>query len=232
MINKILIICPSRSRPANALNMYKSFLSTTSGLSDFCFVLDNDDPEISLYPSPKSYDLIPLYNDKRTRLGPCLNIAFEKYNNYKYYGFLGDDHRFRTKSWDTTFINKIINEGKGFGVCYGNDLLQKDKLPTAVVISANILNFIGYFSLPGLIHFKIDRFWKELGLSINKLFYFENVIIEHMHMSCHKSKNDIIYEESHTKDIINNDNSVFSNFKKNSLPAIASKLSRHIKNEI
>lgn len=232
MINKILIICPSRSRPTNALNTYKSFLSTTSGLSDFCFVLDNDDPEISLYPSPNSYDLLPLYNNKRTRLGPCLNIAFKKYNNYKYYGFLGDDHRFRTKSWDTTFINKIINEGNGFGICYGNDLLQKKRLPTSVVISANILNYLGYFSLPGLIHFKIDGFWKELGLSINKLFYFKDVIIEHMHRSCHKSKDDQIYRESDCPEFHSNDNSIFFNFKKNSLPAISSKLIRYMKNEI
>jgi hypothetical protein len=104
---------------------------------------------------------------------------------------MGDDHLPRTHGWDEKLYDPISK--RGYGVSYGNDLFQKQALPTAVMMSSNIIKILGFMAPPALIHMFMDNFWKRLGEELRCLDYFDDVIIEHMHAYVGKSELDEMY---------------------------------------
>ena len=224
MINKILFIVPSRNRSEKVKEFINSWRETQSGYSDLLLILDNDDEQLNQYPKDKD---ISIYVGVRVGFGKSINKGVELYPDYKYYGIGGDDHRFRTKSWDKIMIDKIEKEG-GWGITYGNDLFQKKSLPTATVISANIIKALGYISPPNLIHLKIDRSHKVLGEAIGRLFYMPEIIIEHIHPSAKKTKWDKDYERVNSKEMNNHDGQVYEEWFKD-LSLLANKIKELIK---
>lgn len=159
----------------------------------------------------------------RVNLCSGTNLGVKLYPNYKYYASVGDDHRFLTKGWDKIMIDKIEANG-GWGIVYGDDLLQSERLPTAVVISANIIKAMGYMMPPGLIHLRIDVAWKKLGDSIDKLFYIPEVIIEHLHPAAGKAEWDDGYSTSNSGEIKTRDSRNYDIWVEKELPKIVRKI--------
>jgi hypothetical protein len=83
----------------------------------------------------------------------------------------------------------------GHGIVYGNDLIHGPNLPTAVVMSASIVQTVGYMCPPGLVHLMLDNFWKAAGEGAGCLSYLPDVIIEHMHPLVGKAPDDPGYQE-------------------------------------
>lgn len=206
----ILIQLSSKSRPQKIEGFYKSWRQTTSGLSDVVTCLDDDDITLNEYIR---------HNDILFDVGSgkymcdSINRAFKKYPNYKYYFIVSDDHRIRTKGWEEKFIKKIEENG-GRGVCYGNDLMYGEKLSTAAFISGNIFRALGFIAIPGLYHMWVDKSWMEIGKQLKKLYYFPEVIIEHMHYKVGKSLADDSYLRVNNKKIHDHDKNIFDVWKK------------------
>lgn len=192
MKKQILIMVPSRSsggiRNKNIPDLFSSWKETTSGYSNFLLGLDNDDEHHYL---PRNEEIIYDINENMN-LVPKLNLLSSKYiDEYEYFFFMGDDHRFRTKKWEEEFLNSA--EKEKYSIYYGEDLKKENNLPTSVFISTNIIKKIGYFVPPCLKHMYADNFWLDLGKRVNCLKYFDNVIIEHLHPSTKKAKLDSQY---------------------------------------
>ena len=120
-------------------------------------------------------------------------------------------------------IDKIEQEG-GLGIAYGNDLLQGDKLPTAAVLSANIIKVMGYIMPPELTHLRIDVAWRKLGVSIGKLFYMPEIIIEHLHPSANKAEWDEGYVRVNSEEMKLHDNKNYNTWVSDELPKIVKKI--------
>lgn len=196
MKKKILIIVPSRSgnskRYPNVDRFIENWKINTQGLSDLCIALDDDDE----HKYPKRDGVIYEINP-RIRMVPTLNqIAIKYKDEYKYIAFFGDDHVIKTK-WESEFINFFDSKG-GIGIAYGNDLLQGEKLPTAVCLTSNIVDALGYMAPKNLIHMYADNFWLSLGKRLNIIKYFNNVIFEHLHPDNGKALKDTQYDESNS----------------------------------
>ena len=173
-MNSNLVILPTRSRPDSAERCIKA-LKEHSVMSDFCIAIDDDQSD--LYPRLDGviYEVNP-----RLRMNGTLNLVANKYaDKYETIFFLGDDHLVQTPSWDE-YLTKAIAH-KGYGLAYGNDLLQGRGLATAVMMSTNIIRAVGYMAPPNLVHLFMDNYWMILGQRLGTLWYFENVIIEHLH---------------------------------------------------
>jgi hypothetical protein len=99
--------------------------------------------------------------------------------DYRALASLGDDHLPRTPGWDLRLLEAIAGMG-GTGFAYGNDLLQGAALPTAVVVSSNIVTALGWMCEPSMRHYCIDNVWKDLGEGAGCLAYLPDVIIEHL----------------------------------------------------
>ena len=117
----------------------------------------------------------------------ALNYAAPMYvEEYEAIGFMGDDHRPRTTGWDSAYLDVL--RGLGPGYVYGNDLLVGERIPTHVAISSSIIKSLGFFGPPGFTHLCVDLTWKDMGEALGRLFYLENVIVEHMHPAAGKWK--------------------------------------------
>lgn len=185
MNKELLIIVPTRERKENARLLYDAHFKNST-ISDLCFGIDDDDQTDYEIFEGVIYERSP-----RISMGNTLNSIANKYaDSYKYLAFMGDDHRPRTKDWDVLLSEPLKNK---IGISYGNDLLQGKNIPTAVVLSAEIVKCLGFMTPPELKHFFFDTYWKDLGEGLDRLHYMDNVIIEHMHPLNNKSEGDSTY---------------------------------------
>ena len=188
-MNTNLVILPTRSRPESAERCINA-LKEHSVISDFCIAIDDD--QADLYPrlDGVTYEVNP-----RLRMNGTLNLVANKYaDKYETIYFLGDDHLVQTPKWDEHLSDAIAK--KGFGLAYGNDLLQGQKLATAVMMSTNIIRAVGYMAPPKLVHLYMDNYWMILGSRLGSLWYFDEVIIEHLHPVAGKAQWDEGYVEA------------------------------------
>jgi len=223
MKNKILILLPTRERPKKTHEAIQAWLKTkTAGKSDLVLGLDIDDPTLSDYIAiNKQATFINI--GPRVKMCPTVNRLVKQFPDYKYYAFIGDDHVFRTKGWDEMMINKIEQNG-GIGVCYGDDKLQGETLASAFVISKTFVDLQGgYIPDPRLIHMCMDNQVMILARQFGKLFYIPEIIIEHMHYTTGKSKNDAMYASVNNNIVLLADQKVLSEWRTQELPKIITK---------
>jgi hypothetical protein len=193
-MNTNLVIIPSRSRPESIERAVKA-LKENSIISDICVAIDDD--QADLYPRLDGviYEVNP-----RLRMNGTLNLVANKYTDkYKTIFFMGDDHLPSTHQWDH-FLSEAIAT-KGYGLAYGNDLFQGKNLATAVMMSTNIIKSFGFMAPPKLVHLFMDNFWMLLGMDLDAIWYFDDVIIEHLHFLAGKSQVDAGYIENNSNDV-------------------------------
>ena len=193
-MNTNLVIIPSRSRPESIERAVKA-LKENSILSDICVAIDDD--QADLYPRLDGviYEVNP-----RLRMNGTLNLVANKYaDKYETIFFMGDDHLPSTHQWDHFLSGAIAS--KGYGLAYGNDLFQGKNLATAVMMSTNIIRSFGFMAPPKLVHLFMDNFWMLLGMDLDAIWYFDDVIIEHLHFLAGKSQVDAGYIENNSNDV-------------------------------
>jgi hypothetical protein len=196
-MSRLLLIVPSRKRPSACAELLEEVLKKSDD-AEIIFGLDDDDK--SVYPTQvlEAAEINP-----RLRMGGTLNLIAKKYaDKYDYLAFMGDDHRPRTQGWDTILCDAI---GDKPGVAYGDDLLQGQNLPTAVVMSSSIVRKIGYMVPPVLVHMYMDNFWRDFGQKLGNLQYRPDVVIEHLHYLAGKAINDLQYQEVNSSAVYEND---------------------------
>jgi len=109
-------------------------------------------------------------------------------------GFMGDDHRVRTPGWD----RMLALAAGDWGVAYGDDLLQGPRLPTAVVMAADLVRVLQKMAPFELRHMYCDDYWLRLGHGLDRIRYLHDVVIEHMHPSAGKAELDESYRQTNS----------------------------------
>lgn len=209
---KTLIVCCTRERPERAKKMLDSIIQTTSGEYSVIFLIDIDDPKLNeyiklLYPMKCNTNI-----GIRQTTTFLINTAFSLHNNFDYYHITNDDFIYKTKDWNKKFIDKL--EENKYGVCYGNDLLQKENMPTAPFISGNIVRELGWLQMPTLKHLGGDCVWGAIGKGLNKLFYFPEIIIEHVHYQARKAVIDNVYQRTNSSEMYQKDSEAYREWYK------------------
>lgn len=192
-MSDLLVLVPTRGRPQNAYGFYVSWSALTED-ADLCFVVDVDDPLLGTYQyrGPMMPKASFYFAPPKLRMCGALNHAALNFAvDYKYIGFMGDDHRCRTVGWD-----KVVREAVGdrnLAIVYGNDMLQGEAMPTAVIMTSNIVNALGYMAPPSMEHLCLDLVWKDWGEATGCLTYLDHVVFEHMHPANGKAEMDAGY---------------------------------------
>lgn len=216
----VLMLCPSRGRPSNIAELIKCWQDTTVS-ARLMVLTDSDDPALPAYESLPWAENIVHLTGPPSRIGPLLNlVAPPLARDADVIGFLGDDHRPRTLGWDTILAAHLDRPG----VAYGDDLLQREKLPTACLISSVIIRTLGYMVPPGMIHLYLDDFWKMVGTETGNLVYDPGVIMEHMHPVAGKGVMDEGYLRNNSSQLYADDFAAYQNFLQTRWPADAAKL--------
>jgi hypothetical protein len=139
-----------------------------------------------------------------------LNYVARKYQDkYKYFTFVGDDHRPRTADWDAKLIAALQQAPS---LAYGNDLLQGKRLPTMVSMTSDIVGALDGMVPPNMKHLYLDNFWKKLGEDLGALTYLEDVIVEHMHPVAGKAEWDEGYREVNAQEVYSADALAYKNY--------------------
>lgn len=136
----------------------------------------------------------------------------ETVTTHRVFGFMGDDHRPRTPGWDEAILSAArTTKAK---ILYGDDLLQGERLPTAVFLTLNIVRALGYMAPPELRHLYVDDFWRDLGKRSGCLEYHPEIVIEHLHYIVGKSENDATYEQNNNSAAAKKDRVAYQLYKR------------------
>lgn len=180
MGNRVLLSCPSRMRPHRIKDMLESYRKTRSASTDMVIYIDDDDPTLNNYEKIDG-EGYRFEVHSRTYLAHIHNNIINVNPGYDYYMPINDDIIFKTHGWDKMLINTINEKGGGWGISYGNDMAgnHRFELPTFGMVSGNIIRLLGYVYPPEVYALFGDTFLLDFGRAIGRIFYNENVIIEH-----------------------------------------------------
>ena len=172
----LLVITPTRGRLASVIRLADAMRATCTAATQLVLGVDEDD---------HSYDGADL--DCWINTAPRMTcaewsnrIALTYGHDFRYLASLSDDHLPETPGWDARLIEAIEKMG-GTGIAYGNDLLQGPNLPTAPVMSSDIVRELGWMFCPPMTRLFCDNAWKDLGDQAGCLAYLPDVIIRHLH---------------------------------------------------
>lgn len=199
----LLVITPSRGRPERLRDMIYACMLLSEADTDIAVGIDDDDPAAPWYE-----EIVGAFHfayqggafftkaERRTLSTWTNRIAAANAGEYRAFASLGDDHLPRTAGWDGLLLDALDEMNDyGEGIAYGDDLHQGGNLPTAPVISAGIVEALGYVCEPSLLHFYVDHVWKDIGEAAGVLRYVPGVTVEHMHPHAGKGPRDQTYLE-------------------------------------
>jgi hypothetical protein len=220
----LAIITPTRGRPRQFADLVETVHATAAGTVEIWAGMDDDDHA----DYAEALGLADVLRGPRRSLSGWTNHlatqALSSENPPRYLASLGDDHRPRTPGWDRILIDAIGGLPGGFGFAYGNDLFQGANMPTAWVVSADVVRALGWMMLPGCAHMYVDNAVLELGRAAGRIVYRPDVIIEHVHPVAGKAAWDDSYRESNAPDRYATDRAAFGAWRASGLATDAAKL--------
>jgi hypothetical protein len=213
---KLLVLVPSRGRPANARRLLNAFSSTCTEGDDVGMMLctDRDDPTLPDYPAGLVHGDHPTMIEK---LNAAAMLTLDM-DPPTYLGFMGDDHLPRTEGWDARVV-EALDGLPGPGIVYCDDLFQHEAMPTAVFMHAAIVEALGWMALPTLGHLYCDNAWLDLGHALGNVRYLGDVVIEHLHPSAGTAENDDQYDRVNSAERYHEDRAAWLEWREHQLPA-------------
>lgn len=216
MADDLLVIIPTRGRP-HAIPEIMQAWDDTGATADVLFCVDKDDPELAAYKAQAKAladdDRVRFVFWARKRLCGTLNqAAVKNADSYRFLAFMGDDHRPRPadRPWDERFRECLSG---GPGIVYGNDLLQGEKMATAVAMTSDIVQTLGFMVPPQFEHLCVDLVWLDWARGMERITYLDDVVIEHLHPAAGKAETDAGYEEANSSEQVAKDSAAYYEYR-------------------
>jgi len=207
------IIVPSRHRPHNIKELQQSLIDTHT-MSRLFVVVDEDDETLDQYLSLENNftEVLTFERGRKGMADPLNNAARQLITDerWEYFIFVGDDHRPRTFQWDKVWRTNL--DDLVTGLVYGDDLFQREQLPTAIGMTRSIVEELNGMIPEGFAHLYLDNFWLRLGQDLNAIRYLPETVIEHLHPIAGKGDWDAGYQEVNSAEINNADSQMFHTY--------------------
>lgn len=191
----LVVITPSRGRPGQFAELVAAIRDTATLEVSLVGYVDDDDPHRDDYLALAGGNVYIAVGRRQGLSGWTNAGAQAASHTAPYLASLGDDHRPRTRGWDQLLI-AAIGQLDGPGFAYGNDLFQGAALPTAWVVSTEVVQTLGWMMLPTCEHMYVDAAVLALGRAAGRIAYCPAVTIEHLHPLAGKAAWDTSYRES------------------------------------
>lgn len=183
----LLVITPTRGRLASAIRLAGAI--SVTAVADTQVVFGVDDDEKDYYRSLGEKDCWVL-NAPRMNCADWSNRLARGFGgDFRYLASMSDDHVPMTPGWDGLLIAEIEDMG-GTGIAYGDDGLMGRNLPTSWVMSADIVQALGWMYCPPMTRLFCDNVIKDIGEACNCLAYVPDVVIRHLHWTSGLSPKD------------------------------------------
>jgi hypothetical protein len=182
-VRDLAILVPSRGRPQSVARLIAACELTCRTDYALYFAFDEDDPQLAANRAAAARAFYQV-GERRT-LAEWTNKLYDIYRGgFRYFASLGDDHVPLTDGWDARLCAALGQTGGGFAYCNnGHQIGGQRNLPEMCVISANVLEALGWVCEPDLAHYFVDNVWRDLGEQAGCLHYLDDVIVEHRHWS-------------------------------------------------
>lgn len=188
-MDSLTVIVPSRGRPHTVAELAVAFAHTCTERTWLLFAVDEDDPQYTAYRDAVGEVCagglrVQLVAQQDGTMVSALNTAARLLLAApvpavpEAIGFMGDDHRPRTKGWDRAYLDALTALP---GIVYSNDLLQGANLPTQCAMTARMVRALGHMAPAELTHLYVDNYWRDLGRAAGCLSYLPDVVVEHVH---------------------------------------------------
>ena len=205
----LIVLIPTRGRPDNAVALEQAFVDTNTKAVRFYIVDFNDETRSEYSWKLPVESVIMIHNETGGMAYPLNYIARQFIGEFDNFAFMGDDHRPRTANWDEKFVEELYT---GSDIVYGNDLFQGSALPTAVAMSAQIVEHLRGMVPDTQRHLNLDNFWLKLGQDLGKIKYLPDVIIEHCHAFNGKAPMDENYARVNAPEVYSADKVAYDNY--------------------
>ena len=191
----ISIICPSRRRPSQLLNMMNSATnkSTAPQNLEFCIYIDEDDESYNFGHIDFSKFKIQTLRGPRFWLSGMFNSLLTVASG-DYIFYCGDDVEFKTVGWDLSMKKEIDKFKDKLCVVYVNDLAKyEQKYATIGMVHKSWVNVYGHIFTPHMRDNGIDFWISEVASCVGRLKYLPEVHIEHLQFRQGKGEIDETY---------------------------------------
>lgn len=219
-LHSLTVIVPSRGRPDAAVELTAAFADTCEASTYLLFAVDADDPTRHQYAEALGGNASLCLTPSHTMV-EALNLAAATVDTYAI-GFLGDDHRPRTKGWDARYLQEL--QRLRVGMVYGDDLLQSHRLPTQIAMTTDIVKALGWMCPPDLRHMYVDNWWLALGRAAGCIRYLPDVVVEHMHPVAGKAEWTEGHRRVNAPSVYEQDHATLSRLHARELPAAAAEI--------
>lgn len=179
------MLCPTRGRPQQALNLYKSFKSLQANENELIFCIQNDDPSFKDYENIFKKNGINKYFISEGMPTSYLwnQMAFNSSGDLL--TLIGDDVEILTNNWDKRIeeeAKKITD--KIFVITVDDGRTDKKhgefmRCPHPT-INRKWMELLGYFVPPFFMHRYLDRYTQELAISMGRFIEIKDVIFNHL----------------------------------------------------
>lgn len=207
---KILIFVPTRDRPKRLKEFLDSFNKYTEGNSLVVVGVDRDQYEL-YSPVLRNRNVFCVMTDGEEFVEKVnrMHQAVIDWKMHEYYYLMSDD--FVIESPFESEMLRAGNMNKPF-MGFGDDGIKGEALATAVMMSREIPDSIGYINPPTLQHLYCDNVWTEWGKELNCLYYFKDIKITHNHFTKNPKVIDDLYKQSNNKEVFDRDRTAFENY--------------------
>ena len=192
--SNLLVIVPTRGRPAQCARLLESFRETASPGTDIVFILDEDDEDA--YGEIDWGDAMHGVLAPRGTLADKLNHTAGLYaGSYGALMWCGDDHVFKTPAWDALMLGTLADMG-GTGWVYPATKRRSD-VPEIWMCSPDVVEALGWFFNPAVQMYCGDNSVGELGKRAGLIRGCPEAEIPHLHYSVTPGvEHDQVYREA------------------------------------
>jgi hypothetical protein len=216
-VTDLVVIVPSRGRPQNIARLVDDWKQTGAWddpHAHLVVAVDDDDPTLLDYVAvdkgvtiARWLGMVGTLNEQALRHAGWPGLG----KPWCHVGFAGDDHAPRTPGWAERIRHEL--DEMGTGIVYGNDLFQRQNLPTAVFMTSDIIAGLGYMVPPTFRHLYADNVWKAWGEGIGRLRYLDDVVLEHLHPEAQKSEWDEHYIRVNSGQMYSEDGAAWEQYR-------------------
>ena len=185
-IADLAVLVPSRGRPENLSRLIETVHKTAKGRTHVIAGVDEDDSRLADYTRLRSTitgvgDVIHTSAERRTLVDWTNRLAHLTEGKYRFYASLGDDMVPKTPGWDVKLMGAIEEDFGGTGIAYPWDGIRDD-IPEAYVISADLVETLGWVMEPTLKHFYNDNVWADIGHGAGCIRQLRGVVVDHVNV--------------------------------------------------
>lgn len=210
----ISLLCPTRGRPKQAIRLMRSIRRTAAVPKriELLFYIDSDDEEKDRYLALLDRAKAKLEGSIKCEafvgdpisVSKSWNILAEK-SRGDFLAMANDDQVYVDFGWDVRLekeAEKFPDQIYCFCFNVGHQASSEGAFP---IVSRRWVDALGYFT-PGIFQFAANDMWiMDIAKSIDRFYYFSDVLVEHLHCVYKKSRYDKTYKRNRRTDIYSSD---------------------------